>query len=112
MANPPLCYCGVPAKIHPMMAGAPYTPQRETFWRRTADPAAMEPMNDANEPGIVVTFLGVRPFGVVLAWLGARSFGAVCRTFAKIKTDNRSCLPSQSQDHKHNHKIITTIRRS
>jgi hypothetical protein len=27
MANPPLCYCGVPAKIHRMMPGAPYTPQ-------------------------------------------------------------------------------------
>jgi hypothetical protein len=27
MANPPLCYCGVLAKIHPMMSWVPYTPQ-------------------------------------------------------------------------------------
>jgi hypothetical protein len=77
-----------------------------------ADPVAMEPMNGVNEPGVVVTCLGARSFGGVLARLGARYFGAVCRTFAKIKTDSRSCPPSQSQEHKHNHKIITTIRSS
>jgi hypothetical protein len=29
MANPPLCYCCVPAQIHQMMEGDPYTPEFE-----------------------------------------------------------------------------------
>jgi hypothetical protein len=47
----------------------------QTFWRRTADPTAVESMNDTYEPSVVV------------ACLGARSFGVVYRNFAKIRTN-------------------------